>query len=236
MLNLLILLIPIAIVDSFNPTAIGAIIVLLAMPRPVPRVIAAILGFAFAYFVFGVLVVLGAGNLIAQVSAWFTETFSNPPPILYVAQLALAAGLVYYFVRQRRKKLLVEPLSAPPSKSVRWASTPVAAFALGAALNASELPTAFPYLAALERITASQVLTIEAIFALAVYALIFVLPLIIILVLYLRLRERAAPAITRVSAGVERWSGRMLSWGALVLGLAIGLDSLIFFLRGDGLF
>ena len=236
MLNLLILLVPIAIVDSFNPTAMATIIVLLAMPKPVPRVIAAILGFAFAYFAFGVLVVFGAGNLIAQISAWLSATFANPPPILYVAQMVLAAGLVWFFFRQRRKQPPAAPLDPAPSKSVRWASTPIAAFALGAALNASELPTAFPYLAALERITASQVLTIEAIFALAVYTLIFVLPLIIILVLYLRLRERAAPAIAKVSAGVEHWSGRLLTWGALVFGVAIGLDSLIFFVRGRGLF
>jgi cytochrome c biogenesis protein CcdA len=236
MLNLLLLLIPIAFIDSFNPTAIATIIVLLALPRPVPRVVAAILGFGFAYFAFGVLVVLGAGSLIAQISGWFAETFANPPPVVYVLQLALAAGLITLFFRRRRPKPEAAATEPAPSKSVRWASTPLAAFALGAALNASELPTAFPYLAALERITASQVMVAEAIFALLIYAVIFVLPLIIILALYLRLRERAAPAITRVSAGVEHWSGRLLTWGALLLGVGIALDSLVFFVRGDGLF
>ena len=235
MLNLLILLIPIALLDSLNPTAIGVIIVLLAMPKPVPRVIAAIAGFGFAYFAFGVMVVLGAGNLIAQVSGWFSEWFSNPPPVLYVLQLALAAGLFYYFFRQWRKQ--PNPAAAAaPSRSVRWAATPAAAFALGAALNASELPTAFPYLAALERVTASRVIAVEAVVALLIYAVIFVLPLILILALYLRLRERAAPAIERISGGVERWSGRLLAWGALLVGLAIVADSALFFMRGDGLF
>jgi cytochrome c biogenesis protein CcdA len=236
MLNLLLLLIPIALVDSFNPTAMATIIVLLALPRPVPRVVAAILGFAFAYFVFGVLVVLGAGNLIEQVSMWLGETFANPPPVVYVLQLALAAGLIYYFFRQQRAKPAAAPDEVAPSGSVRWATTPLAAFALGAALNASELPTAFPYLAALERITVSRVLVTEAIFALALYALIFVLPLIILLALYLRLRERAAPATARVSAGIERWSGRLMKWGALLIGIGLLLDSLAFFVRGDGLF
>jgi cytochrome c biogenesis protein CcdA len=237
MLNLLVLLIPIAVIDSFNPTAIATIIVLLALPRPVPRVVAAIMGFGFAYFAFGVLVVLGAGQLIAQISAGVGHWFANPPPVLYVLQLALAAGLFSYFFRQQRKRAQPAAVTeVAPSRSVRWASTPVAAFALGVALNASELPTAFPYLAALERITASQVLAGEAILALLVYALIFVLPLIIVLALYLRLRERAAPAIQRVSTGVERWSGRLLKWGALVLAFSIALDSAAFFLRGDGLF
>ncbi|HYO88325.1 MAG TPA: GAP family protein [Candidatus Limnocylindrales bacterium] len=231
MLNLLLLLIPIAIVDSFNPTAIAAIIVLLATPKPVPRVVAAILGFAFAYFVFGVLVVLGAGSLMAQIGAWL----SNPPPLFYGLQLALAGGLFYYFFRQRRAQQ-PRAVETEPSASVRWAATPLAAFVLGAALNASELPTAFPYLAALERIAASQVLATEAIVALVLYAFIFVRPMLFILGLYLRLHERAAPLITRVSGGVERWSGRLLAWGALALGVGILADSLVFFVRGDGLF
>ncbi len=230
MLNLLLLLIPIAIVDSFNPTAIAAIIVLLATPKPVPRVAAAILGFAFAYFVFGVLVILGAGSLFAQIGAWL----SNPPPLFYGLQLALAGGLFYYFFRQRRAQ--PKAVEADPTASVRWAATPLAAFVLGAALNASELPTAFPYLAALERIAASQVLATEAIVALVLYAFVFVLPMLFILGLYLRLHERAAPLITRVSGGVERWSGRLLAWGALALGVGILADSLVFFVRGDGLF
>lgn len=237
MLNLLLLLIPIAVIDSFNPTAIATIIVLLALPKPVPRVIAAILGFGFAYFAFGALVVLGAGNLIAQLSASFGEWFTTPPPALYYIQVALAAGLFYYSIRQMRKaKQPSAATETAPSRSVRWASTPVAAFALGVALNVSELPTAFPYLAALERITASQVTVIESLIALVVYAALFVLPMVLILVLYLRLHEHAAPAIARLSAGVERWSGRLLTWGALMVAIGIALDSAFFFIRGDGLF
>lgn len=228
MWDLLVLLLPIALVDSFNPTATGTIIVLLATPRPVVRVGAAIAGFGAAYFAFGALVVLGADGLVAELSRWF----ASPPPLYYVAQVALALALLAFAARTARSRPAEQPRA---SLSARWLGSPWTAFGLGAALNIGELPTAFPYLAALERVAISGVTAMEALAALAVYAVIFVLPLVVILLVYLRLRERAAPALAQLNAAVERWAAPVVLVGALLLGGLLLVDSAAFFLRGEGL-
>ncbi|MFN8378565.1 MAG: GAP family protein [Anaerolineae bacterium] len=229
MQNLLLVLLPIAVVDSFNPTATAMIVLLLAMPKPVARVSAAIAGFGLAYFAFGVLVVLGASSLIAQVSAWF----ASPPPLYYLFQLVLGLALLAFAVRQfRARSDGGEQVEVP---STRWLGSPVVAFGLGAALNISELPTAFPYLAALERVTLSGVGVAGVVLALAAYAFIFVLPLLIILLLYVRLRERAAPIIERINESVRRGSRPLIIGLSFLLGGALLVDSLSFLLRGEGL-
>ncbi len=228
MWNLLVLLFPIALVDSFNPTATATIILLLATPRPVARVSAAIAGFGAAYFAFGALVVPGANGLVAELERWS----ASPPPLYYVVQLVLAIALLAFAIRTAR----VRPVGDPAmSLSARWLGSPWAAFGLGAALNIGELPTAFPYLAALERVAVSGVTAVEALLALALYAVIFVLPLVILLIVYLRLRERAAPALVRMNAVVEHWAAPLGVVFALLLGALLLVDGAAFFLRGEGL-
>ncbi|MBL8145691.1 MAG: GAP family protein [Anaerolineae bacterium] len=229
MQNLLLVLLPIAVVDSFNPTATAMIVLLLATPKPVARVSAAIAGFGVAYFAFGVLVVLGASSLIAQVSGWF----ASPPPIYYLFQFGLGLVLLLFATRQLRAQPDgADQAEGPPA---RWLGSPVVAFGLGAALNIGELPTAFPYLAALERVTFSGVGTAGVVVALAVYAFIFVLPLIILLLVYVRLRERAALVIGRINDGILRWSRPLITGVSFLLGGALLADSLSFMLRGEGL-
>lgn len=240
MLQLILLLVPIALVDSLNPTAIGTIILLLTTQRPLPRTIAAILGFLAVYLVFGLAVVFGAGALINQIGAWVGEVFRNPPPILYIIQLVIAFGLIYYAWRLFRKdqhageeggeKRSAKTLSLPKSL------TPMATFILGIGLNASELPTALPYLAALERIVNTGVSQVEAVLALIVYNLIFILPLVAIVGIYVARRAEAERLMQRVSDGIQAWSGRILKWGSLLIGIVLVADSAVFFLAGRGIF
>jgi cytochrome c biogenesis protein CcdA len=91
------------------------------------------------------------------------------------------------------------------------------AFALGAGIMAVELPTAFPYFAALAAIVGSGVSWASRVVLLLVFNLVFVSPLAVIVVLRLLADEGAARTLERLGSWLTRRAPLLLG-GFLVLG------------------
>jgi cytochrome c biogenesis protein CcdA len=215
MSSLLAYLIPIAALDSLNPTTTAVQMYLLSTPKPVPRSVAFIAGVFITYWAAGLAVVLGANQLSLRLP-------SLPPLLMYTLQLII--GIVLLIVGWNLNK------SATKSQEVKRPArlTIVQTFLFGSAATLWDFPTALPYLAAIERIVRSQFDLFTTMSILAIYNTIFVFPLIALLGLYIYLGERSVNLIHAINQSVQKWGQRILRVLLIGLGLLLIVDCIAF--------
>src|SRR5579875_3029830 len=170
MIRLLGLVASIAFADSLNPSTIGPALYLASGERPRRSVMEFVAGTFVVTLLGGLLVTLGPGEaLLALVprpdatSRYIAETVGGVITLL-------AAGVLW---TKRGSLGHRQHVERPP----RRRRSPAL---LGAGIAAVELPTAFPYFAAIVAIVGSGQSLGVRIMAVAVYNVIFVLPLLAI--------------------------------------------------------
>jgi len=183
-----------ALLDSLNPATMGAVALVLLLP--VARPVASALGFVFgAYltvFVLGLVVFLAADAAADSVTGG----------LAWVRRIAfgLAAVLVLVTALRRLWPRHREAITLPA-----W-FTPLTALPLGALVTGADLPNAFPYFIAVERLVTADVGAGAGIGVLAAYSAIYCLPCLVLLAVGRahgdRVRTRLQPIYDRV--GGER--------------------------------
>ncbi|MER3476473.1 MAG: hypothetical protein C4287_07840 [Leptolyngbya sp. ERB_1_2] len=99
-------------------------------------------------------------------------------------------------------------------------------FLFGLTMALVEAPTALPYLAAIERITRSNPNLLQLSLLLLFYDFIFVLPLIILLVIYCATQNRASQILPTIQEFVNRWFPILFRYLLIGFGIALILDSI----------
>jgi cytochrome c biogenesis protein CcdA len=161
--------------------------------------------------------VLGPGQLLLSVLNEVSHTARDALEIAAgIAMIAAAVSLWHQRGRLAQKEL---PNPNPRRKS---------SLALGATMIAVELPTAFPYFAAIAAVLGSGGALPRQMLLIAVYNLCFVLPLVAILVTLLAFGTNADHILTRGRQALEqRWpavfAGLLLA-GGIVLGVVGGVE------------
>ncbi len=219
MLSLIGLVLSIGLADSMNPSTIAPGLYLALGKRAKADLIQFTLGVAAVNFLGGVVIVLGPGEaLLALVpkphhtARYIAET---------VAGVVMLIGAVVLW-RTRRTLAERHHLPSPPSEGK-------SSLLLGAGIAAVELPTAFPYFAAIAAIVASGFGPISHLVALGVYNVAFVLPLLIMIVVLVIAPDRAESILQGARAWLERRWPALLAVLALVAGLfvtALGVTGL----------
>ena len=87
-----------------------------------------------------------------------------------------------------------------------------------------EAPTALPYLAAIERITREDLQLPELMGVLAFYNFIFVFPMIVLLGIYLRLRDSAATLLNNIYQSLTKWFPKIMCVIFIVFGFVLIAD------------
>lgn len=221
---LLAAIIGIAALDSINPTLFVALFYLLTTPRPIGRALSYIAGVLAVNFAGGLLLLAGLSALITQLLARLSGE------LLYTLGLLLGLALVGFGLWLK--------ITAPQSGAVSKPRSPrlFHAFLLGAAVMLNEITTALPYFIAIERIVAAQLSQPEIFLALALYNLVFSLPLFGFLLAFLGLRQRITTQIERIGQAVHLWSLRILKYGSIGCGALLTLAAVMFFGTGTHLF
>ena len=148
-----------ALLDALNPATIACVALLLVAPsrRPLQTAAAFVLG---AY-----LTVLGLGAAVHTGAAVLGDT-----SVVRRVGLSVAAALVLVAAVRRLHHRERAAVSLPG-----WIG-PWSAVPLGVLVTGADLPNAFPYLVAIERLVAAQVPQGQALLVLAGYAAVYVLP------------------------------------------------------------
>jgi cytochrome c biogenesis protein CcdA len=167
--RLAILVLSIALADSLNPSTVAPAFYLATVRHARRRLVE----FAAAVFAVnllaGVVFVVGPGQL-ALSAAPRPGAAAKHVSELVVGVLLLGFSSVLFLHRDRALRI------APPD----WPGNGRSAWALGAAITAVELPTAFPYLGALAAVVASDVSLPSQLVLVALFNLVFVSPVLAI--------------------------------------------------------
>lgn len=170
MIRLLPLMISIGFADSLNPSTIVPALYLASGPHPRRQVAQFTFGVFAVYLVGGLAIALGPGELVLSLVpkpgrhlVYVLETIAG------VVMIVAAVGLWRYRHRLSRTDA---PAFKPGGRSGAW---------LGATITAVELPTAFPYFAAIATVVGADLSVPRVVFLLVVFNVCFILPLLGIL-------------------------------------------------------
>lgn len=191
-----------AMLDSLNPATIIAVTLVLlgAERRPILSAAAVVAGALLTVFTLGSALFLTAGAAAGAVDGILIV-------LRFLAFGAAGVGLVVVGIRRFRDR---------PRRGIRlpeWFS-PATAIGLGILMTAADLPNAFPYFIAIERMVDAGVEPLVGLAVLAGYAIVYCLPCMVLLVIGALARERTRAwldrLVTRFSSGVVKrsvWNG-----------------------------
>jgi cytochrome c biogenesis protein CcdA len=187
-----------ALADSLNPATIVVItlILLTVRRRPVGSALTFVLGAMSTVFVLGMAIFLGASaaaDAVGEGLIWLRRG------VFLIAAVALAVAGVRRFKDRERKGV------ALPAWFGVWT-----AFPLGVLVTGADLPNAFPYFIAIERMVDADVGIPIGLMVLAAYSLVYCLPCLILLVLGMthgdNVRARLQKVLDRFSTGTVKRS------------------------------
>jgi cytochrome c biogenesis protein CcdA len=223
-LRLLGLVVSIALADSLNPSTIGPGLLLASGESP-RRSVLEFAASTFVVFLFGGLVlVLGPGRLILSLVPHPVPTVRYSFEIFAGAVMLVIAGILW----RRRERLTHRKGSSGGSRPTGHRHSPAR---MGATIAIIELPTAFPYFAAILAIVGSGTGVVRGVVLLAIYNVCFVLPLLGIAAALSLAGERALEILARARKyGRDHWpvlvAVALLSAGLIVTALGVtGLTS-----------
>lgn len=207
-----------AALDSLNPATIAGVAMILLAPvrRPGTTALAYVAGAYLVVLVVGTGVFVGSAELGAVVqgsSTWIRRI------ALFSAALILLVGAIRR-LRTRTRSAVVLPHWFGP-----WTAGPLGVLATGA-----DLPNAFPYLIAIERLNAAHVPTGTGVAVLAGYALVYCLPCLVLLIAGVVWCGRVAAPLQRVydTLGAERVLPRSVAAAIGLLLLSVVVTVLAF--------
>jgi cytochrome c biogenesis protein CcdA len=166
-LRLVGIVISIGLADSLNPTTIGPALYLATGERARDRVAEFTLAVFAVYFLGGAAILVGAGSLIRSVLPHPHHHITDLIEVAVGVAMVAVSGMLW---RYRSRLAERDPPDFDPHGRSSWV--------LGASITAVELPTAFPYFAALAAILGADVDFLGDLILLALFNLCFVLPLL----------------------------------------------------------
>jgi cytochrome c biogenesis protein CcdA len=218
MLRLIGLVVSIGLADSLNPTTLAPALYLATGERARDRVAEFTIAVFLVYFLGGVAIALGPGQLLLSL-------IPHPGPNLkYALEIGagiamLAAGALLW----RHRNRLAE--REPPDFSTQGKSSAL----LGATITAVELPTAFPYFAAIAAIVGSDLDPARQVVLLLLFNICFVLPLVAIVATLTFGGDQAERLLGAWRNFLQR------NWPVLLAGLAFLAGAFVVFLGATGL-
>ncbi len=209
MLRLLGLVLSIGFADSLNPSTIGPALYLASGHSPRRSVLEFTAGTFGVFTLGGLLLTLGPGRAIL---ALVPHPHATARYILETAAgvAMLVASAVLWVRRRRLGRRPGEPEREPSQRSP---------LLMGAGIAIVELPTAFPYFAAIAAIVGSGLGLPRQIVLVALYNLAFIAPLLGITVALTVAGEGAVELLTRV----RRWMSQRWPVIAAIVALAVGV-------------
>jgi cytochrome c biogenesis protein CcdA len=219
MLRLIALVISIGIADSVNPTTIAPALYLAGYDDARTKVTKFTLAVFAVYFLGGAAIALGPGQLLLSLVPRPGRHLSYVLEVVVgVAMLTASAFLWGYRDRLAGKDTLAELRVDGRSSAL-----------LGATITAVELPTAFPYFAAIAAIVGSGYDIPRQVFLLVLFNVCFVLPLLAIIATL----QFAGPNATRLLAEGRQKLDK--NWPTVLAVLLFGAGLLITALGVTGL-
>jgi cytochrome c biogenesis protein CcdA len=203
LIALALLVLSIGIADSINPSTVLPALYLALRRDAVRSLLAFTAGVFCVYLAGGVVLTLGPGAAIPHPGPW----------LKHVIELALGGATLIFALAFWLTRRQIAGRLAGEQRRIRGSS-----LLLGATIMAAELPTAFPYFAAIAAIVASGRGRVTEVLLLVLFNVAFVAPLLAIAVLRARTGTRGQARIDSLRLWLERNAPVLLP--ALLLAIA----------------
>jgi cytochrome c biogenesis protein CcdA len=162
--------------DCLNPTTIITQILIVIKSKSVKISSLFIFGTFFTYFISGLLLYYGIAVYLIK----FTSAITIKRNLVFIiCEIVLLTISIFYCIKKNAKT--EKPKSA---KNIFLSNYAILSIAIGSTL--SDMPTALPYFAFIGKLKQTSISLLAEISCLFLYNLIYVLPLIIIVILYRR--------------------------------------------------
>jgi cytochrome c biogenesis protein CcdA len=208
--RLTLIVLSIGLADSLNPTTVGPALYLATTRHARRQVAEFAVGIFAVNLIGGALIALGPGQLLLALVPHPSSFAKHLTEVVVGAAILIAAAILW----SRRSQFAARAL---PSTGGRTGAGAV----LGAGIALVELPTAFPYFAAIAAIVASGASPGGQIALLVLFNVAFIAPLLAIVVVVLALGDRAERVLRPASEWVRReWPVVVSTLGA-VIGIAV---------------
>jgi cytochrome c biogenesis protein CcdA len=218
MLRATLLVVSIGLADSLNPSTIGPALFLATGERPRGQVAEFTFGVFAVYLLGGLAIALGPGQLVLSLVPH--PDAEDRYVLEIVAGVAMVTAAAFVFSYRNRLAEREVPKPNPEGRSSGW---------LGAVITAVELPTAFPYFAAITAIVGSGLGVPRQALLLLLFNFCFVLPLIGIVATLSFAGDRAQQLLASARDKLES------HWPALLAGLALLAGAFVILLGTSGL-
>jgi cytochrome c biogenesis protein CcdA len=224
---LILALISIGLVDSINPSAIVMTIAQLSGRTHVVRnSLAYIVGIFCTYYTLGVVLILAYakfGSLVSLDVTPITTFFYNPPQWAFTLQGIIGLFTIIYSVFFFKK---IEN-EFKESKTASAKSSILSSFILGIVITGVEAGTAIPYFGAILTLYLSNIGIAQSLILLVMYNLIFVLPPLCIIGLYLIFKDQFQSIINIINQLQVRYTHLVIKYGMIGIGMGLIAGSII---------
>ena len=207
MLRLIGIVISIGLADSLNPTTIAPALYLASGEQPRETVSRFTIGVFAVYLLGGAIIALGPGQLLLSLVPHPGHLTGHILEI--TAGVVLLTGGAFLWSNRHSLRQREPPAPSADGKSSAW---------LGATITAVELPTAFPYFAAIAAIVGSGLGVARQMLLLVLFNICFVIPLVAIVATLWLGGEQAAARIMRAREFLQRHWPVVLAVVALLAG------------------
>lgn len=226
MSELVLVLTPIALLDSTSiiPLAIVVLVILLGGPSPLIRSAALLSGIFVAYLACGVLILFGLQSVFDAVNTYALKVWQDPNTEELIFQILIGLVLGALGLRMALKR------EEKAGKEAPAAMTAGQAFLAGAGMTIVGLPGAVPYLAAIDLILRSDLTAAEEVIVLLVYNVVFISPLVAIAAVSLALGDRSKRLLDAIRDFFDTWGTRIIVILMILLGAVLVADGVGWFL------
>jgi cytochrome c biogenesis protein CcdA len=212
MFRLIGVVVSIGLADSLNPSTIAPALYLATGERARERVTQFTIAVFLVYLAGGVAIALGPGQLLLSLVPHPSRNVRHIIELAVGVAMLVAAALLW---RNRGRLAKRKPPDFDPHGRSSWV--------LGASITAVELPTAFPYFAAIAAVVGSDLNPLRQFVLLVLFNVCFVLPLLGIVATLTFGGEHADRLLAMGRGFLQRYWPQVLAGLALVAGLFIVL-------------
>lgn len=210
MLRLIGIVISIGLADSLNPTTIAPALYMATGERARGRVAEFTAAVFAVYFLGGAAIALGAGAILRPLIPHPRHHIADVIEVMVGVAMVVVAGMLW---RHRHRLSDREPPRFDPQGKSSWL--------LGASITALELPTAFPYFAAIAAIVGSDLDAVRDLSLLLLFNFCFVLPLLGIVAVLSLAPETSERLLSRARQFLQHHWPAVLAGVALLAGMFV---------------
>ena len=223
MTSLLLVLLPIALLDSTSmvPLAVVPLASMLVGRQPILIATGFMAGVFVVYLGGGILIAIGLDTLIDALEPAFIEVLRHPTDLELALQLVLGIVMIGFGWRIAGSRL-----GSNTHRERKDTFSLGKAFALGATLTIIGVPGAIPYFGAIDLILRADLDTPGAVSALLFYNLVFVAPHAALIGTRVLLPTHSERIFAVVASFCEVWGRRLVILVLLVLGAALTADAI----------